>query len=78
LQQFQTSDRVRLSYTDQGDGPPVVLIAGFTAPAATWYFTEQALLDVGYRVIAFDRRKPWSIRCATVRTAAISPRQGSP
>jgi len=56
LQQFQTSDRVRLSYTDQGDGPPVVLIAGFTAPAATWYFTEQALLDVGYRVIAFDRR----------------------
>lgn len=56
MQQFQTSDRVRLSYTDQGDGPPVVLIAGFTAPAATWYFTEQALLDVGYRVIAFDRR----------------------
>jgi non-heme chloroperoxidase len=56
MPEFQTSDRVRLSYTDKGDGPPAVLVAGFKASTATWYFTENALLQAGYRVIGFDRR----------------------
>jgi non-heme chloroperoxidase len=53
---FRTSDGVHLSYTEQGYGQPVVLIHGFTAPAAAWALTTDALVASGYRVIAFDRR----------------------
>src|SRR5579859_6029779 len=51
-----TSDGVRLHYTDRGGGTPVVLIAGFTAPADSWALQERALVDAGYRVLALDRR----------------------
>ena len=37
-------------------GSPVVLVHGYTAPAASWALTVDALLDAGYRAIAFDRR----------------------
>jgi non-heme chloroperoxidase len=53
---FRTSDDVTLAYTDEGEGRPVVLVHGFTAPAASWALTVDALLDAGYRAIAFDRR----------------------
>ena len=53
---FRTNDGVSLSYTDEGSGRPVVLIHGYTAPAAVWALTIDALLPAGYRVIAFDRR----------------------
>jgi len=53
---FCTSDGVNLSYIEDGKGHPVVLIQGFTAPAAAWALTTDALVAVGYRVIAFDRR----------------------
>jgi len=53
---IRTSDGVRLHYTDDGDGPPVVLIAGFCAPAESWEFQRRALLGEGYRVLALDRR----------------------
>jgi non-heme chloroperoxidase len=53
---FRTSDGANLSYTEQGDGHPVVLIHGFTAPAAACALTTDALVAGGYRVIAFDRR----------------------
>ncbi|BDI23115.1 alpha/beta fold hydrolase [Herbiconiux sp. L3-i23] len=53
-----TDDGVRLSYTEHGDpnGRPVVLIAGFKAPATTWVYQQKALAKAGYRVISFDRR----------------------
>jgi len=53
-----TDDGVRLSYTEQGtpDGQPVVLIAGFKAPATSWKPQQKALADAGYRVLSFDRR----------------------
>jgi pimeloyl-ACP methyl ester carboxylesterase len=51
-----TSDGVNLHYTDRGDGACVVLVAGFTAPAASWALQERALCDAGYRVLALDRR----------------------
>jgi non-heme chloroperoxidase len=51
-----TSDGVRLNYADEGDGAPVVLIAGFAAPLETWELQRQALLGEGYRVIGLDRR----------------------
>ena len=53
---FCTSDGVNLSNIEDGKGHPVVLIQGFTAPAASWALTTDALVAVGYRVIAFDRR----------------------
>ena len=53
---FRTTDDVTLAYTDQGEGRPVVLVHGYTAPAASWVLTVDALLDAGYRAIAFDRR----------------------
>ena len=53
---FTTDDNVKLGYTDQGSGTPVILIAGYSAPATSWYREEKTLLKHGYRVIAFDRR----------------------
>jgi non-heme chloroperoxidase len=53
---FRTSDGVNLSYFEEGRGRPVVLIHGYTAPAAAWALTTDALVAAGYRVIAFDRR----------------------
>lgn len=51
-----TSDGVTLDVTDQGRGEPVMLIAGYTAPATSWVFQEEALLAAGFRVICLDRR----------------------
>lgn len=56
MPRFTTDDGVSLAYTDTGRGRPVVLVQGFTAPATAWVLTEDALLDAGYRVVAFDRR----------------------
>jgi pimeloyl-ACP methyl ester carboxylesterase len=56
MPRFRTTDDVSLSYTDAGQGRPVVLIHGYTAPAAAWAFTVDALLAAGRRVICFDRR----------------------
>ncbi|MEV6350561.1 alpha/beta hydrolase [Actinoplanes sp. NPDC051851] len=51
-----SSDGVRLNYTDEGDGAPVVLIAGFCAPLESWELQRSALAAEGHRVIGFDRR----------------------
>ncbi|SNY23380.1 alpha/beta fold hydrolase [Paractinoplanes atraurantiacus] len=51
-----TSDGVRLNYTDEGAGTPIVLIAGFCAPLESWELQRRPLLEAGYRVIGFDRR----------------------
>lgn len=56
MPRFSTTDGVSLAYTDAGDGRPVVLVNGYTAPATAWALTEDALLAAGYRVIGFDRR----------------------
>jgi non-heme chloroperoxidase len=53
---FRTTDDVTLAYTDEGDGRPVVLVHGFTAPATAWVLTVDALLEAGHRVVTFDRR----------------------
>jgi pimeloyl-ACP methyl ester carboxylesterase len=53
---FTTDDGVKLGYMDQGNGIPVILMAGYSAPATSWYREEKILLKHGYRVIAFDRR----------------------
>src|SRR5690242_7326139 len=53
---FSADDGVKLGYMDQGSGIPVILMAGYSAPATSWYREEKILLKHGYRVIAFDRR----------------------
>ncbi|WP_434318685.1 alpha/beta fold hydrolase [Leifsonia sp. P73] len=51
-------DGVRLDYTEYGDpaGRPVVLLAGFKAPATTWRYQVPAFADAGRRVLAVDLR----------------------
>jgi non-heme chloroperoxidase len=51
-----TSDGVTLNVADEGSGPVVVLVAGFTAPATTWVFQVDALVSAGYRTVCIDRR----------------------
>jgi non-heme chloroperoxidase len=53
---FTTGDNVKLGYMDKGSGIPVILMAGYSAPATSWYREQKTLLNHGYRVIAFDRR----------------------
>ncbi len=53
---FTTDDGVRLAYEDHGEGPVVVLVNGYCAPATAWTLTTDALVAAGYRVLAFDRR----------------------
>ncbi|RLK52445.1 alpha/beta fold hydrolase [Microbacterium telephonicum] len=52
----ENSVDVELFYTDQGTGDPVVLIHGFPLDGESWGKQQAALLDGGYRVIAYDRR----------------------
>jgi non-heme chloroperoxidase len=43
-------------YEDHGTGQPVVLIHGYPLNCHSWERQEAALLEAGYRVIAYDRR----------------------
>ncbi|MBD8022681.1 alpha/beta fold hydrolase [Microbacterium gallinarum] len=52
----ENSADIELYYTDQGEGRPVVLIHGFPLNGESWGKQQAALLDAGYRVIAYDRR----------------------
>jgi non-heme chloroperoxidase len=52
----ENSVDIKLFYTDQGKGQTVVLIHGFPLDAESWGKQQSALLDAGYRVIAYDRR----------------------
>ncbi|MEV8271667.1 alpha/beta hydrolase [Microbacterium sp. NPDC077184] len=52
----ENSADIELFYTDQGSGQPVVLIHGFPLNGESWGKQQAALLEAGYRVIAYDRR----------------------
>lgn len=52
----ENSAPIELYYEDHGTGQPVVLIHGYPLNGASWEKQEQALLEAGYRVIAYDRR----------------------
>lgn len=53
-----SSDGVRLNVLEAGDpsGRPVLLVAGFKAPATSWRPQIAALAGAGHRVLALDRR----------------------
>ncbi len=56
---------IELYYEDRGTGTPVVLIHGWPLSARSWENQVPALVEAGYRVIAYDRRgfgsssQPW-------------------
>lgn len=52
----ENSVDVDLHYTDMGSGQPVVLIHGFPLNGESWDRQQSALLEAGFRVIAYDRR----------------------
>jgi non-heme chloroperoxidase len=58
MAEITSSDGVRLNYVESGDpkGRPVLLVAGFKAPATSWKPQLAGLERAGYRVIALDRR----------------------
>ncbi len=53
---FRASDGAVLKYFDEGSGPPILLIAGYSASAQTWFYQKKALLTAGYRVIGWNPR----------------------
>ncbi|GHF64965.1 pimeloyl-ACP methyl ester carboxylesterase [Amycolatopsis bartoniae] len=52
----ENSADIELHYEDKGSGQPVVLIHGYPLDGNSWEAQTVALLDAGYRVIAYDRR----------------------
>ena len=58
MPQITSSDGVRVNYLESGDpnGRPVLLVAGFRAPATAWKPQLTALERAGHRVVALDRR----------------------
>jgi non-heme chloroperoxidase len=52
----ENSASIDLYYEDHGEGQAVVLIHGYPLNGRSWERQERALLEAGYRVIAYDRR----------------------
>lgn len=56
---FDSFDGTTIHYTDEGDGPPVLLLHGFASSAdINWRRSglHDALVDAGFRVVAPDAR----------------------
>jgi pimeloyl-ACP methyl ester carboxylesterase len=62
----ENSGSIELYYEDHGKGRPIVLIHGYPLSGRAWERQIPTLLDLGYRVITYDRRgfgnssQPWS------------------
>src|SRR5688500_18536512 len=62
---IQRGENVYLNYQDCGDGQPVILIHGWPLSHKMWENQIQAIVNAGYRCIAYDRRgfgdsdRPW-------------------
>jgi pimeloyl-ACP methyl ester carboxylesterase len=52
----ENSTDIELYYEDHGAGQAVVLIHGYPLNGHSWEKQTKALLEAGYRVIAYDRR----------------------
>jgi non-heme chloroperoxidase len=51
-----TRDGMALHCRDQGDGPPVVFLASWSLPGASWQHQVEALRGAGLRCVTYDRR----------------------
>ncbi|GAC1537665.1 MAG: alpha/beta fold hydrolase [Herpetosiphon sp.] len=54
MSSYRTND-IKLHFTDEGQGEPIVLVHGFALSAAMWQ-PQRAVLSQHYRVIAVDLR----------------------
>ncbi|MFI7586343.1 alpha/beta fold hydrolase [Spongisporangium articulatum] len=52
----ENSAPIELYYEDHGTGQPVVLIHGYPLDGTSWERQTRELLDLGHRVITYDRR----------------------
>ncbi|MEU5265472.1 alpha/beta hydrolase [Amycolatopsis sp. NPDC021455] len=52
----ENSTPIELYYEDHGSGDPVVLLAGWPLDSRSWEPQIHPLLEVGHRVVAYDRR----------------------
>jgi len=52
----ENSCNIDIYYEDYGSGKPVVLIHGWPLSSSSWAKQIPALIEAGYRVIAYDRR----------------------
>ncbi len=63
---LHAKDGTHIHVNDWGSGPPVVLIHGWPVHSDMWEYQITALVEAGFRVIAYDRRgfgksgQPWS------------------
>jgi non-heme chloroperoxidase len=53
---IETTDGVKLAYTDWGSGQPVVFIHAWALPSPMWDYQIGELSEQGLRCIAYDRR----------------------
>ena len=62
---LETRDGTEIFFRDLGDGRPVVLIHGWPLNGDMWEYQIGALVEAGFRCIAYDRRgfgqsdQPW-------------------
>jgi non-heme chloroperoxidase len=52
----QTKDGEQLFVRDWGTGQPIVLVAAWALPSAMWDYQMTALVEAGFRCVAYDRR----------------------
>ncbi len=63
---ISTKDKTKLYVKDWGAGQPVILVHGWPLSADSWDELAIAMVNAGYRTIAYDRRgfgrssQPWS------------------
>ncbi|MFT2008638.1 alpha/beta fold hydrolase [Pontibacter sp. 13R65] len=53
---IQKDENVYLNYQDSGEGQPVILIHGWPLSHKMWENQVQAIVNAGFRCIAYDRR----------------------
>ncbi|MEC3879027.1 alpha/beta fold hydrolase [Parapedobacter sp. 10938] len=56
IQHQTASQTIGINYVDYGSGQPIILIHGWPLSHKAWEKQIPALVEAGYRVIAYDRR----------------------
>ncbi|MBC7555778.1 MAG: alpha/beta hydrolase, partial [Chryseobacterium sp.] len=54
--QSKSENDLQLYYEDYGSGQPIILIHGWPLSSKSWELQVPVLVDLGYRVITYDRR----------------------
>ncbi|ROO84265.1 pimeloyl-ACP methyl ester carboxylesterase [Actinocorallia herbida] len=78
MPRYETEGRVGLCYEDVGEGPPVVLVAGWPLSQRFWEPQVAAFAAAGHRVVTYDPRgfggsdRPWQGHGVAARTADLT------